>query len=588
MSKIADDLARKRAQRNDTPPPNGHITEEELIAHGIIEPEIPAELPQSAPPSRTPRQSYLPEITRALPQSIDAEKGVLGSILISAQRGPDIARKIMFMVESKIGKSHFHLAAHQIIFDSIKRLFSDNEPLDLITLTNALDDDGLLDQVGGAALVTDLFTFTPTDANLDSYIEILQEKHALRQVIDLTDHMKGEAFVPGADIHNVIQAAKEKIDRISFTTGGIERGIEVHSFDHLMEFNPKDDEHSVIGHRWLCRGGSSLWVGQSGIGKSSLAMQAGMMWAQARSLFGVSPTKGKRLKSLYIQAENDSGDMAEMMQGVLKAYPIPEGTTRADFAQEMRQSMIFVRDTIHTSTDFARSAAKLIHKYTPDLVWVDPLLSYAGDDISSQKVASQFLRNTLNPIAFDTGICWMLLHHTGKPSTDPKAKAHWTDHDFSYAAFGSSELVNWARAVNVLRSMGGGNFELRFSKRGKRSGLREHNPHPEGTTDHVPAYTDVVYLKHAEHAIFWEQIAQPEESEKPSRRKNDGQFETKYTPDDILEVLRKAKTSRKPSELMHLCHDQLGIKERTFWGVWKKLRESFKVVEKDGRWSPIE
>lgn len=545
-------------------------------------------LPPS-PPSSRPRESYLPShTTRPLPASDDAEKGVLGSILISAQRGQDVARKMMFMVEGKVSPAHFHTPANRRIFEAIKQIHFDNEPLDLITLTNSLLDDGKIDQVGGASYITELLVFTPTEANIDGYIEILQEKYALRQVIEISTSLATEARIPGSDIKNVIQDAKEKIEKLALTSGGMEQGIEVHSFDHLMDFDPKDDPDSVLGHRWLCRGGSSLWVGQSGIGKSSLAMQAGMMWAQARSLFGVAPTKGKRLKSLYIQAENDSGDMAEMMQGVLKAYPIPDGTTREEFMHEMRRSMIFVRDTIHTSTDFARSAAKLIHKFEPDLVWVDPLLSYAGDDISSQKVASQFLRNTLNPIAFDTGICWMLLHHTGKPSTDPKAKAHWTDHDFSYAAFGSSELVNWARAVNVLRSMGNGNFELRFSKRGKRAGLREFNPFPQGTTDHIPDFTDVVYLKHAENAIFWEQIAQPEEaSKKESKRKNDGQFETKYTQDDILEVLTKAGTPRKPSELMNLCREQLGIKERTFWAIWKQLKESFRVVEKDRRWSPL-
>jgi hypothetical protein len=564
---------------------NGHITEAELREHGIIDSEIPATEP-TLPPARQHRQAaYLPDIHRALPNSLDAEKGVLGSILIAAlRRGPEAARKVMFMAEQKIGQNHFHLPAHQEIWKAIKCLHEDNEPIDLITLTNQLENDGTLDAAGGAERVTDLFTFTPTDANIQEYIDILQEKLALRQVIDITDNLKSEAFIPGADIHGLIQQTKEKIEKLSLITGGIDHGVEVHSFDSLMDFNPKDDKDSVLGYRWLCRGGSSLWVGQSGIGKSSLAMQAGMMWAQAKSLFGVAPTHGKRLKSLYIQAENDSGDMSEMMQGVLKAYPIPEGMSKNDFMHEMNQSMIFVRDTIHTSTEFARSAAKLIHKYEPDLVWVDPLLSYAGDDISSQKVASQFLRNTLNPIAFDTGICWMLLHHTGKPSTDPKAKAHWSDHDFSYAAFGSSELVNWARAVNVLRSLGNGSFELRFSKRGKRSGLREFNPHPPGTTDFTPQFTDCIYIKHATDAIFWEQIDKPEEAEKPTqKRKNSGQFEIQYSPDSILELLRKAGP-RTPTELYNLAHEQTGI-TRQFWTIWKQLKDASRVTQDGRRWS---
>ena len=208
--------------------------------------------------------------------------------------------------------------------------------------------------------------------------------------------------------------------------------LKVTPFEELEALDTKNDPNSVLGYRWLCRGGSCLLVGQSGLGKSSFGTQAGIMWAQGLDLWGISPSqRGRRLKSLYIQAENDAGDMAEMMQGVLRACPIPEGVSRKDFVADIGKYVVFKRDAIHTGIEFARNATRLIEKEQPDLVWVDPLFSYVGDDISQQRVASQFLRNTLNPIAMNTGIVWMLLHHTGKPSTDPRARAHWTEHDFS-------------------------------------------------------------------------------------------------------------------------------------------------------------
>ena len=530
-------------------------------------------------------------IADSVPMSIEAEKGVLSSLMQAALFGNDTARKTMFIAEQQLGDGHFFQHAHKEIWRALKNLHANNDPLDFITVTNELQDAGQLVSVGGHELVAELSGFVPTHANLDYYIGILRDKNTQRQILNLANEVKSEILAAGTDVQLVIQSAKERIEKISTASGVLDSGIEVTSFKELASFDTDDDKDSVLGYRWLCRGGASLWIGQSGIGKSSLAMQAGMMWAQAKPFFGVRPTRGKRLKSLFIQAENDAGDMAEMMQGVLKAFPIPEGVSREDFIHEMNSYMIFARDTIHTGADFARSAAKLIEKSKPDLVWVDPLLSYAGDDISSQKVASNFLRNTLNPIAFDYGIIWNLLHHTGKPSTDPKAKAHWNDHDFSYAAFGSSELVNWARAVNVLRSLGGGNFELRFSKRGKRAGLTEYDPFPPGTTDHQPAFTDCIYLKHAEKAIFWEQTQAPEGESKPaSGREKSGKYkkDPNNTSECVLELLKEGKIPRKPTELLALCQEQLGMKERTFWDLWKELRESKQVLmNKDRRWSPL-
>lgn len=543
MSDITDVLQQRRAAKLAAAQ-KPQLTPEEARQFGIED----APTPDPAPPKEQPqeprakRESYLPNVMRPLPQSMDAEKGVLGSILLVPKK--------MYEVEATIGASHFHQPSHATIFQALKELHGDNEPIDLISLTNYLEGQNKLDDVGGPAAVTELFTFVPTASNLSYYLGILCEKYKARQALLLFTQAAAAASEPGgADmIDSLLQSTSDRLRTIQ-DIGQANAGIEVHSFDSLANFDTKEDSDSVLGYRYLCRGGSCLIVGQSGIGKSSIATQKAIRWAQGQDIFGLGPTRGRKLKSLFIQAENDAGDLAEMIQGVLRSYPLPPGVSREAFIAEMRDHLVFARDTIHTGADFARCAARLINKHKPDLVWVDPLLSYAGDDISSQKVASHFLRNTLNPIAFDTGIIWMLLHHTGKPSTDPKAKAHWTDHDFSYAAFGSSELVNWARAVMVLRSIGEGRFELRFSKRGKRTGVKEYQDPDHVHTQPAP-FTDVVYIQHAKDAIYWEQIEKPAKEELNSSKKG---FVEKVPDSEIDERLAELDNVGRNQKQMFEC-----------------------------------
>lgn len=566
------------------PPAKPQFTRAEMIEHGVIEPPAgPASEPETDRNHRRelPRDRYLPEIARKLPQSEDAEKGILGSILLSP-------KKAMYALERTVTPEYFYTPAHSQIFRTLKEMHDADLPIDLITVTERLEASGALEAVGGAAYVTDLFMFVPTAANLDYYIKIAREKFVLRQLFAAATRSAEEALAPDANPKEALTRYADEGERIQVVIDYGREDSEEHTFSQLEAFDTKNDPNAVLGRRWLCRGGSCLWVGQAGLGKSSLAMQAGIMWAQGLSLWGVAPTQRKPLKSLYIQAENDEGDMAEMLQGVMRTLPLPEGINRADFIAELQKNMIFHRDVLNTGKEFAKSTFRLIAKHQPDLVWVDPLLSYVGGDLSKQEVASHFLRNLMNPIALDTGVVWMMLHHTGKPSTDPKAKANWTDHDFSYAAFGSSELVNWARAVNVLRSVGNGVFELRFAKRGRRAGLHEFClPNEFEEEAETPKFTDIAYLQHAQQGIFWEHIPKPAEAEQGKTQKG-GQFAKTSSEGDLLALLVRQGGSRTAAELQRLAAGEEGISKATFYRLWKTLRDRASVIEHKGRWLPTE
>ncbi|MEI7912989.1 MAG: AAA family ATPase, partial [Verrucomicrobiota bacterium] len=132
----------------------------------------------------------------------------------------------------------------------------------------------------------------------------------------------------------------------------------------LAAYDTTCDPNNMLGKRWLCRGGSLVVVGQSGIGKSSLCMQLMILWALGLPAFNITPVAP--LRSVLIQAENDVGDLAEMYQGVRQGMGItPE-------QEAILNDRIFIyRDTTRTGAEFVDAASALVDRHKPDLVWAD-------------------------------------------------------------------------------------------------------------------------------------------------------------------------------------------------------------------------
>src|SRR6266436_1940574 len=107
---------------------------------------------------------------RQVPQSDEAERGLLGSIMLLPER------TLEFCVDRGVTPAHCFAPIHAMIFSALVRMAEAKKAIDLITLTQFLRDDGQLEQVGGVSYVTSLFTFVPTAANAEFYIDIVREK----------------------------------------------------------------------------------------------------------------------------------------------------------------------------------------------------------------------------------------------------------------------------------------------------------------------------------------------------------------------------------------------------------------------------
>lgn len=230
---------------------------------------------------------------------------------------------------------------------------------------------------------------------------------------------------------------------------------------------PPGDPSELLKHRYLCRRGSLLINGPTGMGKSSFILQCFALWSNGLPCFGICPFRP--LRCLLIQAENDDGDMAQMRDGIATGLGFTEAQRRIFFEN------VLIKDSsgITGKAFVTEVLTPLLDLYVSDLFAVDPALSFVGGDVKEQKVVGEFLRTYLNPLIFAHDCSCIMLHHTNKPHVG-KEKANWANGELAYLGSGSSEWANWARAVLSIQSIGKhGIYRLHAAKRGARLGWKD-------------------------------------------------------------------------------------------------------------------
>jgi len=480
------------------------------------------------------------------PHSVEAEQGVLGSMLISP-------RKTIAECVEKINEDCFYVPAHRTIFSVLVDLWNARQAIDLITFTQVLRDRNLLASVGGPGFVTSLFTFVPTAALVGYYLDIVRDKHALRRIIKTATECVRRAYEQQADITETLAFATQEIDaiRCSGKNGSVVRTLDEFVVDR------ETNGGNLLGNRWLCRNGGLLFAAPTGIGKTTFVLQASIKWSLGLDHFGIKPS-GK-LRVLIIQAENDDGDIAEIRDGIFRGLDLSEEDRASACA-----AIQMVCESSATGTNFIAIVARLVAEHKPDLLVIDPLFAYLGDAVNEQKAVSAFLRNGLNPILREHGCGLILVHHTNKPATG-KEKPDWRAGDFAYLGAGTAELANWARAVMCIRSLGSHTiFTVELAKRGRRAGVVNDNGEP--------VYR--FHIKHAERGICWEAATDADfvTQGKPPAKTADDLYRLFPVKGDIPQgkLFEAAKAAGIGKHLVRDLLDELIEQKRVF--IWFKPR----------------
>ena len=276
-----------------------------------------------------------------------------------------------------------------------------------------------------------------------------------------------------------------------------------------------DPAKTLLGNRFLCRGGGMLFIGPSGIGKSSASVQQDIKWSLGLEAFGIKPARPLRI--LCIQSENDDEDLAEMVNGICERLNLS-----AEQRAQSTKNVLYVSDCVQTGESFLQMVERLLREHGPfDLLRIDTLLAYLGGDILNVECTSRFLRNRLNAIIRNHGCGVIINHHTPKPTN--RDTSNWRVSDWMYSGSGNADVTNWARAALVINPTHAADvYEFHAAKRGKRIGWCDE----KGLT----IYRHLFCWDKGE-AIYWREATEEDadrvESSKPEGATKRGKQQTK-------------------------------------------------------------
>ncbi|MGC6769089.1 replicative DNA helicase [Enterococcus sp. LJL128] len=144
---------------------------------------------------------------RVPPQNIEAEQAVLGSVFLDAE----VVIDAMEYIEPK----DFYRRNHQLIFQAMITLNERNEAVDVVTVKNKLEEENLLEDVGGLSYLSELALSVPTAANIAHYAKIVEQKSLLRNLIHTATEIVTKGFEQGEDVETILDDAERSILEVS-------------------------------------------------------------------------------------------------------------------------------------------------------------------------------------------------------------------------------------------------------------------------------------------------------------------------------------------------------------------------------------
>jgi replicative DNA helicase len=148
-----------------------------------------------------------PSLYHLPPQNIEAEESILSAILID--------NSTLLDVIEILSPEDFYKSAHQKIFSAIAELFSKNEPVDLVTLTNILKEKGELEKIGGATYLARMVDTVPLAVNAPYYARIVHDKASLRRLIEKANVITKRCFEDRGNVEEIIDFAETSIFKLS-------------------------------------------------------------------------------------------------------------------------------------------------------------------------------------------------------------------------------------------------------------------------------------------------------------------------------------------------------------------------------------
>lgn len=325
---------------------------------------------------------------RVLPNSREAEEGVLGGILIDN-------RTLALVIEILQGDEDFYVDAHQKIYSGMLTLSHASQPIDMITLAETLRESGELESIGGHSYLSALIDSTPSTANIAHHARIVQEKSAVRRAIYAAKEIVSTGMGDHGNVEEFLDEAERKVFEVARSRHAspyVHVSPVVHEvFQAIEAASAHDGEVTGVTTGFvdldkitagLQPGDLVIVAGRPSMGKTAFALNIAVTAA-------MSKFKGRNASVLVLSLEMGKEQLVRRMmcsEGRVDASRVRTGSIAHDdwprlieAASILSQASIYIDDTAAlTAMEVRAKSRRLMSEHGLDLIIVDYLQLMRG------------------------------------------------------------------------------------------------------------------------------------------------------------------------------------------------------------------
>lgn len=348
------------------------------------------------------REPEPPQGAAILPTSVEAEQSVLGGLMLDNSR-LDAVLEIASEVD-------FYREDHRLILKTMVALQEDEQPLDAVTLSEALERHGELERAGGLGYLVELAANTPSAANITAYARIVRERSTLRQLIVAAQEISQSSYNPaGLDSDDLLQMAEKRVAQIAEDRpkeGGLREinGLLKESVERIDElFRSGDDVTGVTTGLTDLDGKTSGWqpgelivlAARPSMGKTALALNfvETAIFTQPKPVLVFSMEMPSAALIMRMMSSIGRIDQGHMRNGKLTDEDWPKLSAAVS---RMKDKPLFIDDTAGLTPQEMRARTRRIAREhgNPGLIMVDylQLMQVAGTSEGRTQEISEISR----------------------------------------------------------------------------------------------------------------------------------------------------------------------------------------------------
>lgn len=317
-------------------------------------------------------------ITRPLPHSVEAERAVLGALLLD-NRHLDLARQ-------QLDASHFYAQAHRLIFEAVSELFNLDKPVDLVTLRSELERRGALEGAGGADYLASLTDGVPRSLNLPHYIAIVRDKALLRELIQISNTAINACLQDAESAQTVLDDVERKVFNLAegfiqhdyVSAGALTDSVLRETEDRAQRKSPLTglptgfaDLDQITGG--LQPGELIVVAARPGMGKSTfclnLAANASCRYGKHVAFFSLEDSRERLVQRLLCITAEVNADKVSRGQNVSR----DDWTKLGLAASKLKLAPFYIDDNPSTILEIKTKARRIKREHELDLMVVDYL-----------------------------------------------------------------------------------------------------------------------------------------------------------------------------------------------------------------------